>query len=255
MDIKIYSDYSDKKSILEKIFLNFDSIGDILVEGSRNQIKIFELNGMAMAIKSFKLPNPFNKVIYKYFRKSKAKRSYEYAKILLQNDIGTAAPIAYFEKFDKRGLLDSYYISEYINADFTFRELIKNTNLPDYEKIIRQFTQFTFKLHEKGIEFLDHSAGNTLIKKVSPNEYKFFLVDLNRMKFHKTLSYNKRLKNLRKLTPDKEMIKAISTEYAKLSGQSAEWTFKKLWTYTRNFNARVQRKRKIKTLSKSLNLF
>jgi hypothetical protein len=38
-----------------------------------------------------------------------------------------------------------------------FRELVEVPDYPDHENILRQFTKFTFNLHEKGIEFLDHS--------------------------------------------------------------------------------------------------
>jgi hypothetical protein len=57
----------------------------------RNVIKLFDLNGQTINIKSFKVPNIVNKA-YKYFRKSKAKRSFEYATILLENGIGTPQP-------------------------------------------------------------------------------------------------------------------------------------------------------------------
>ena len=69
-----------------------------------------------------------------------------------------------------------------MNCDLTFRELTKDLNYPDHEIILRAFTRFTFQLHENGINFLDHSPGNTLVKKVG-KEYEFYLVDLNRMNF------------------------------------------------------------------------
>ena len=52
------------------------------------------------------------------------------------------------------------------------------------EIILRQFIRFSYLLHQKGIEFLDNSPGNTLIKKNEKGVYDFYLVDLNRMKFH-----------------------------------------------------------------------
>ena len=45
------------------------------------------------------------------------------------------------------------------------KELVEIPDFPDHDTILRQFTRFSFNLHEKGIEFLDHSPGNTLIKK------------------------------------------------------------------------------------------
>jgi hypothetical protein len=54
----------------------------------------------------------------------------------------------------------------------TFRELVEVPDYPDHENILRQFTKFTFNLHEKELNF--RSSGNTLIKKVSDDEYNFF---------------------------------------------------------------------------------
>ena len=60
---------------------------------------------------------------------------------------------------------------------------------------------------------MDHSLGNTLIKKVG-GKYEFFLVDLNRMKFH-SMSFKERMKNFAKLSPKNLMLDIMSEEYAK----------------------------------------
>ncbi len=230
-----------------KVFINnYDTTGVLFSDGKRNKIKLFDLEGTKINIKSFKAPNLINKIIYKYFRKSKAKRSFEYANKLLDYGVGTPEPIAYFENFDFLGLKESYYISEHLQTDLTFRELVKIPDFPDHSTILRQFTQFSFGLHEKGIEFLDHSPGNTLIKKNSEGNYDFFLVDLNRMNFHDKISLESRMKNLSRLTPKKQMIKEIATEYAKLSGENPDLVFNTLWKYTCEFQLNYLRKKRIK---------
>jgi hypothetical protein len=220
--------------------------GRLLFGGSRNVIKLFELNEKTINVKSFKIPNIINKIAYKYIRKSKAKRSFEYATILLEKGIGTPEPIAYFENFSQFGLRDSYYVSEHLKADLTFRELVEIPDYPDHENILRQFTSFSFDLHEKGIEFMDHSPGNTLIKKISDNQYQFFLVDLNRMNFHESMGFDMRMKNLSRLTPKKEMISIMSDEYAKLYNKSIKEVFDNMWRYTAKFQEKYYRKRKLK---------
>lgn len=182
---------------------SFDTNGKLLYGGSRNAIKTFEINNLIINIKSFKVPNLINKIAYKYFRKSKARRSFEFANILLENKIGTPQPIAYFENSNFLGLKDSYYVSEHLDCDLTFRELVQIPDFPENEIILRQFTRFSYDLHQKGIEFLDHSPGNTLIKKGNNGNYEFFLVDLNRMEFHKSMSFEVRMKNLCRLTHKK----------------------------------------------------
>lgn len=225
---------------------NFKTTGTVFGDGQRNIIKLFTVDGAAINIKSFKIPNLINKIAYKYFRKSKARRSFEYATNLLEKGIGTPQPIAFFENYSWLGLKESYYASEHLQTELTFRELVEIPDYPDHATILRQFTRFSFNLHEKGIEFLDHSPGNTLIKKVSEKQYEFFLVDLNRMNFHAEMDVNMRMKNLSRLTPKKEMIEIMSDEYAKLYNKSFKEVFDTMWYYTCEFQEKYHRKRRLK---------
>jgi hypothetical protein len=243
MKLKINPKFQLENFALHAIIDTFDSSGFLFGDGQRNTIKLFELDGKTINIKSFKIPHIINQIAYKYFRKSKAKRSYEYGIRLLENGIGTPEPVAFAENFGILGLQESYYVSEHLSSDLTFRELVQIPDFPDHENILRQFTRFTFDLHEKGIEFLDHSPGNTLIKKVSENQYSFFLVDLNRMNFHDTMDFILRMKNFSRLTPKKEMIAIMSNEYAKLySIQNEANIFEKMWFYTNDFQEKFERK-------------
>ncbi|MSP85729.1 MAG: Kdo domain containing protein [Flavobacteriaceae bacterium] len=225
---------------------NFNSNGFLFRNGKRNVIKLFDIDSKQINIKSFKKPHFFNSIIYKYFRKSKAQRSFEFAKILLENNIGTPQPIAYFQNYNFIGLKDSYYVCEHLETELTFRELVTNPDYPNHETILRQFTKFSFDLHEKGIEFLDHSPGNTLINNLGNGNYDFYLVDLNRMNFHQTMPFELRMKNLSRLTPKSEMVAIMSEEYAKLYSKSTDEIFEKMWYYTNEFQEKHHRKRRLK---------
>ena len=228
------------------LITQFETSGTLFGNGDRNTIKLFDLNGQSINIKSFKIPNLINKIAYRYFRKSKARRSFEYATTLLEKGIGTPQPIAYLENYNWLGLTSSFYVSEHLVTELTFRELVEIPEYPENEIILRQFTQFCFDLHEKGIEFLDHSPGNTLIKKVGDQKYAFYLVDLNRMNFHTTMDFDMRMKNLSRLTPKKEMIAIMSEEYAKFYPQSKEIVFEKMWFFTQDFQQKFAKKRRLK---------
>lgn len=237
--------YEPTKDLVLNTILNFENSGKIFIKGDRNAIKLFEVNNEIFNIKSFKFPVLINKIAYRYFRKSKARRSFEYATILIEKGIGTPKPIAYYENFDFIGLKDSYYVCEHLECDLTYRELVE-TVYPDGDNILRQFARFTFEMHEKGIEFLDHSPGNTLIKNEGDGNYSFFLVDLNRMKFHKEIDFQTRMKNLSKITHKKEMVAVMSNEYAKVSGLDETQVFTTMWKLTEEFQFRFYRKIKLK---------
>ena len=225
---------------------NFLIEGKILVNGQRNTIKLFKVEDITLNIKSFKKPNLINKIAYRYFRKSKARRSFEFASKLMEMQIGTPNPVAFFENYDFIGLKESYYACEHLENVFEFREIVQNEAFENRDFIIREFTQFTFEMHEKGIEFLDHSPGNTLIRKNTDGSYSFFLVDLNRMKFHETLDFQTRMKNLSKITHKKDMIAVMSNEYAKLSGEDETIIFETMWGFTADFQYRFHRKKRLK---------
>lgn len=218
-----------------------------VLQNGRNLIVKYELDSNNIInIKSFKTPNLINRIVYRYFRKSKARRSFEFANILLDKSVGTPKPVAYFENFNWLGLKDSYYVSEHLDNDLTFRELVDNPNFPDHENILRQFIKFSYDLHQKGIEFKDHSPGNTLIKRDLNGDYSFYLVDLNRMEFHSKMSFESRMENLCRLTPKREMIEVMAHEYSLCSGQKYEDVFSLLWKYTSEFQQKYHRKRALK---------
>ena len=247
MQFKINHSFINHIDLIKSNILNFKSSGKIFGDGKRNIIKLFELEGKTVNVKSFKIPNLINKIAYKYFRKSKARRSFEYATLLLEKGIGTPEPIAYLENYNWIGLKDSYYVSEHLQCDLTYRELVEIPNFPDHENILRQFTQFSFHLHERGVEFLDHSPGNTLIKKTREGKYEFFLVDLNRMNFYDQMDFEQRMKNLSRLTPQKGMIAIMSNEYAKwYPAKSEAEIFEKMWFYTIEFQEKFFRKQRLK---------
>ena len=246
MKYLIHNKFKDLQERIVFLIDHFLIEGKILVNGQRNAIKLFEVEGITLNIKSFKRPNLINKIVYRYFRKSKARRSFEFASKLMEMQIGTPQPVAFFENYDFVGLKESYYACEHLENVFEFREIVQNETFENRDFIIRKFTQFTFEMHEKGIEFLDHSPGNTLIRKNNDGSYSFFLVDLNRMQFHETIDFKTRMKNLSKITHKKDMIAVMSNEYAKLSNGDETTIFETMWGLTADFQYRFHRKKRIK---------
>lgn len=243
--------FQSNQQEIQTVFQQFEHSGTDFIVGERNHIKLFEIGGQTINVKSFKIPNKLNQFVYKYFRKSKARRSFEFANVLLEKGIGTPTPVAFQENFNAFGLQKSYYASIHQEYDLTFRELVEIKDFPEEELILRDFTRFCFKIHQEGIEFKDHSPGNTLIKKTADNQYEFYLVDLNRMNFHESMDIELRMKNLSRLTPKQEMVEIMADEYAKVSGEDFEKLFKLLWDFTSDFQTRYHRKLKAKQKLKS----
>lgn len=213
--------------------------GRVLTQG-RNVIKVMEVGGMRLNVKSYKRPLLINRFVYAYLRPTKAERSYRYATRLLQCGIGTPEPVAYIVYRNWWGGTESYYISLQVDCDCEFRAL-KVDRPADLRQILVAFTRFTYRLHENGMYFIDHSPGNTLIKRVG-NGYDFYLVDLNRMKF-KSVSPECGLRNFYRLDADDDMIDVIAAEYARLRGGDAKAMAESLKRWTHDHNARVAARR------------
>ncbi|WP_299552957.1 lipopolysaccharide kinase InaA family protein [Seonamhaeicola sp.] len=240
---EVHGDYLDIEDKLLSIINNFESEGEIFISG-RNTIKLFKVNDLVINVKAFKVPNLINQIAYNFFRKSKAQRSFEYANKLLEMHIGTPKPLAYFEFKSRLLFKQSFYVTEHLDCDYTYRDLIKDFDIPGHQKILEAFTRFTFSLHEKGIHFLDHSAGNTLIKGQG-GTYEFYLVDLNRMRFV-PMDFEARIKNFSRLTPHRSMVEVMSREYAKCSGEDYDKVFKLMWKETEDYQKKYHRKRRLK---------
>jgi len=233
------------KEELKKCIHDFDTLGNMLGKGKRNIIKIVDTGDGQINIKSFKIPNIINQLVYRFFRKSKAERSFEFAHRLLDIGINTPKPLAYFEYKTPVLFKKSFYLSEHLKYDLTYRELINDKKYPDYDIILRAFTRFTFQLHEKGINFLDHSPGNTLIVK-KENEYSFYLIDLNRMEFQ-NMSFRERMNNFAKLSPKDHMLEVMADEYAQLfPKKSKEETLKTMSYFSENFSSRYNKREQFK---------
>lgn len=97
MKIIISENFSYYKKAFTSIILNFKSEGILIGSGKRNVIKHFTIDNKNINFKSFKKPNPINSIVYKYFRKSKARRSFEYANLLISKNFNTPQPIAFVE--------------------------------------------------------------------------------------------------------------------------------------------------------------
>jgi len=241
---KMNPTYLNHAEALDHFILNYETEGEPYGNQDRNSLRLFKLDNLILNVKSFKKPNAINKVVYKFLRKSKAQRSFEYANKLKKIGVGTPEPIAFYEINNSFVFGKSYYVSAQLDSDITYRELTTDFSIANHEAILRAFTRFTFQLHEKSVNFLDHSPGNTLIE-YNNGDYKFYLVDLNRMNFE-TMTFKKRIKNFAKLTIHKSMIEVMSDEYAKLIDEDYEKVFNLMWAETQEFQESYHRKIRLK---------
>lgn len=242
MDNK-YTLNEDAKSF-ENFLLNIRSFfndNTQTIHKARNELKIINYNDTDTVVKSFKKPNLLRRIIYTYFRDSKAKKSYEYS---LKIEQFTPKPIGYIEFYENSLLSQSYFVSEKFDYDFTIREPLLDANFHDRDGVFRAFARFTLSLHQNGILHQDYSPGNILIKKAG-NDYIIKVVDINRMEFRE-LSLNERLKNFNKLWAKDDEIQTMMVEYAKVANEYESYCVRKAQKYNNKHKKKINMKKRLK---------
>jgi serine/threonine protein kinase len=183
--------------------------------------------------------------MYGFIRKSKARRSYEYALKLLEAGIETPQPVAYLE-LKRYGLLEeSYYISLQCPYSRLFREFADGSSIKGREDIIEAFGLMAARLHEAGILHKDLSIGNILFEKEATGIH-LALVDLNRMRFG-PISWRKGIKNLARLRGEPAFFEVLVRSYAAARGVDPErslvWLLKDQQRSVRRFKRKARWKR------------
>ena len=238
MKIVINPQYLSLSGFIKSLPENFDNTGEFIYN-ERNQIKKYEVEGLDIAVKSFKIPILINRIAYTFFRKSKAARSYIHGLGILKRGFSTPAPVAYIET-RKCGLMyRSFYISIYDKEKESVRRLMANEDKGDTSLILKDFAHFVAGMHQAGILHIDLSPGNILMSKDSDNRYHFSIIDINRLLLKNHISRKEALQNFERLCLSKEISTQIAGFYAKERGWDEEETVAMINKYSDAFFLKI----------------
>lgn len=201
---------------------SFDNDGISIYKG-RNELREKETPQGTMIVKSYKRPHFINRIVYEYFRSSKAERAYQYAELFRSNGIGSPQPVGFITKgncclFDK-----SYFVCLKSECPYTFRDFAKKS-FERKNEILQEIGKVTARMHEAGLYHEDYSAGNILFRDDLP-EIKIEIIDLNRLTFGK-VNLGKGCKNFERLPMDEETIRVMIGAYAEARGFDKEQCIK-----------------------------
>ena len=252
MKYNISPKYSSLKEAILDIKKNFSSTGESIKSG-RNHLKIIDLDNKKFVVKSFKKPTAIKSYTYGNIYPSKAKRSFDYANILLSKGIHTPEPVAYIDYYKGLQFQESFYISEYYPYDYDLSVLFRergDNKIPfnDSEVLWTAFMKFTLELHNLEINHLDYTRRNVLITKQG-SEYSFSIVELNRIDF-KSLSLRDRMKSLSRITSDSDLVKMIAKHYSNSSNYDYDKCLHLLQYFVREHQKYWDTKRQLKRMLK-----
>ena len=182
--IGVNPDFQELSSFVHELPTVFETGGKVIYKG-RNELKEFDVEGKKLIVKSYQLPHLLNRIIYNFFRASKAKRSYSYALMLRKLGIGSPAPVGYY-------------------------------STGSWLLFLRAIARTTAMLHENGLLHKDYSAGNILFRTID-EKVEVEIIDLNRMRFG-NVGIEAGCKNFERLPGTHEMFAILAEEYAKARG-------------------------------------
>ena len=237
------------KDFVKNIKSYFEQDTNKIIYDKRNIIKLIEFEKQKYVVKSFKKPHLLNQIVYRFWRDSKAKRSFENSMHLRRIGINTPEPIGYIEFPTRFRFLESFYISKLFDFDFEIRAVFRDKKFEDRESILKRFIEFTYRLHKQGVYHIDYSPGNILIKKVGSG-YIFSIIDVNRMKFLK-FDDELRMKSISKLTKDASDNAFMAKYYAQISQIDEETLIKNLKSSLIEEQKYLDNKKILKRLKKS----
>lgn len=179
--MEISEDNKELSEFVSQIPSCFSSSGEVLYK-SRNEIRMMETDGRWLVVKKF-CNKGIIKQIIRSLGTSKGRRSFCNARYLLESGIPTPLPIAYIEKRSRLGLTtSSYYICEYSDMKAIADGLHEHDGFD--KSMVKALADFIAAMHHKGILHNDLNSTNIIYDK-HDCEYRFSLIDLNRMRVYK----------------------------------------------------------------------
>ena len=174
-----------------------------LIHDGRNQLRVLEFEGEKYVVKAYRKPFFINRLIYGFFRPSKAKRSLENALLLRSIGVGTPEPIGYINQRNGFLFTRSFFVTRISTCPYRY-DMLFQQHFDCEEKVLREIGRITAKMHEHGISHLDYGRGNILFDKMPSGEVRLELVDLNRIK-HGPVDMVRGCKNLERLPATAQM--------------------------------------------------
>ncbi len=221
----------------------FEREGETIYEG-RNRIKVFEVKGVVLNVKRFKRPIYLNRLIYTWFRSSKAKRAYAHALRLLAKGFETPAPVAYI-LCSNEGLLEwSYFVSMQIPDSFHTLYEVGQGSVETYKDVFYALGRYTALLHRKGVYHKDYSPGNILYRR-ELDGVRFVLIDVNRMAFG-PVSLRRGCANFARIWGNEAAFRIMAESYAEALGVDKATCARLIFRYRNRFWKRYARKYPIK---------
>ena len=207
-------DFEKYLAEIPEIFANSSSL---IYENSRNTIKKFQAEfglNKPLIIKKFGQQGLYDNIRFR-ISKSRGFRSFRAASWLEELNIIIPQPYLAIEyRTTRNKLINSYYISEFVDFDFDLYKVYRENPLPGKtEQVISEIGKMVSKIHNHNIIYGDLHPNNIHFVREDRDNYQFYLIDYNRIKKSNKLSLKERAKDLYRLRIPEDFISIFLDSY------------------------------------------
>lgn len=220
--------------------------GDVLYAG-RNEVRSFDLDNINLVVKRYKRVNTIQRIVYSFFRRTKAERAYAFAAILRERGVDTPEEVSYIEVSRNHLFETGYFVSLECPNPPAFDRLVPPKDFDHH--MADELAAFINYMHSRGILHGDMNFGNFLYSYDDAENCRFTVIDTNRSHFRRGYPSRKEcLYNFRTTTHRRDVFEYIVRAYARLRRWNEDKAVKQATHYLENFERRHRRKERLKAL-------
>lgn len=226
MKIIIAEEYRQYSDFINSIPARFDRGDGEILKDKRNSVRRFVYQGKAFVAKRYKRVNWIQRIVYTYFRPTKAERAFRFAAELRRRGIDTPHEVAYIETAEHGLFTVGYFIYEESKGREVYEEVIDKPVF-DPKLVDAVIDQIVF-MHSKGVLHGDMNSANFLYTVDNDGKYHFCMIDTNRSHFRNGMPSDKEcLENLKRFTHRRDLYEYVVRGYARRRGWDEESTLQK----------------------------
>lgn len=144
---------------------------------------------------------------------SKALKAWKGSLALVERGLPTPVPVAYLERRTSFFCEQSYFITEYVPNVEEVRGLFRNIPKGELSPLLKALAHFLARCTESGILHRDLSDGNVLMGKNGNNQFRFYLLDTNRIRTRQRVGTLRGIKSLIRLGIPTDLQRFFLAEY------------------------------------------
>jgi hypothetical protein len=144
---------------------------------------------------------------------SKAQKAWRGSLALVERGYLTPLPVAYLERRASFFLEQSYFIAEYVPNIEEVRGLFRTLTHEELTPLLRDLANLLARCAGSGIHHRDLSDGNVLVERKRGEQFRFFLLDTNRIRSRKRIGTFRGIKSLIRLGIPPELQRLFLAEY------------------------------------------